>query len=408
MPQRTLNRLTNKFVEGKREAGMYADGGSLYLRVAEGGSKQWVFRYAVNGRLRDMGLGGVAPRGFTLAQAREKAREARLLRLEGIDPIAHKQTRKAALEAADAKAKTFRECAEDFIRDNEKEWTNLAHRQQWLSTLANYVYPILGNLPVAAIDTPLVLKVIKPLWADKTETASRVRGRIEAILGWATVHHYRSGDNPARWQGLLEHALPAKSKVAPTQHHVALPYTETATFMAKLRQDTSVAARCLEFIVLTGARLAEATGAMWSEIEERTWTVPANRMKGGREHKVPLSNAAMAVLEAMRAIRMSDFVFPGMRAGQPVGARTIQDLVKLLGGEITVHGFRSCFRDWAAERTNFPREVAEMALAHTIPSAVEAAYRRGDLFEKRARLMAAWADYCTKPAATGKVVALRG
>src|SRR5262249_48870909 len=404
MPQRTLNRLTNKFVETRREPGMYADGGSLYLRVADGGSKQWVFRYTVNGRLRDMGLGPTHT--LSLAQARERAREQRLLRLDGIDPIAHKHAQRAALQAADAKAMTFRQCAEGFIRDNEKEWTNAAHGKQWTSTLATYVYPVLGDLPVAAIDTPLVLKVVKPLWGDKTETASRVRGRIEAILGWATVHHYRSGDNPARWQGLLEHALPAKSKVAPTQHHVALPYTEIATFMAKLRQDTSVAARCLEFIVLTGARLAEATGAMWSEIEERTWTVPANRMKGGREHKVPLSNAAMAVLEAMP--RMSDFVFPGMRDGRPVGARTIQDLVRQLGaGEITTHGFRSSFRDWAAERTTFAREVAEMALAHAIPDAVEAAYRRGDLFDKRRKLMDAWAAHCAKVETdAGKVVAL--
>src|SRR6516165_7892367 len=405
MPQRTLNRLTNKFVEGKREAGMYADGGSLYLRVAEGGSKQWVFRYAANGRLRDMGLGAVAPRGFTLAQAREKAREARLLRLEGIDPIAHRHTQRATLQAADAKAMTFRQCAEGFIADNEKEWKNAAHHRQWTSTLATYVYPVLGNLPVAAIDTPLVLRVIKPLWADKTETASRIRGRIEAVLGWATVHHYRSGDNPARWQGLLEHALPAKAKVAKTEHHAALPDAELAPFMAKLRQDTGAAARCLEFIILTGARLTEATGAMWDEIDNRTWVVPASRMKGGREHRVPLSDAAMAMLEAMP--RMNDFVFPGMRAGQPVGPRTIQGLVKELGGDITVHGFRSSFRDWAAEQTSYPNHVVEMALAHAISNAVEAAYRRGDLFDKRARLMQQWADYCANPQAGGKVVALR-
>jgi len=254
-----------------------------------------------------------------------------------------------------------------------------------------------------------VLQVIKPLWNDKTETASRVRGRIESVLGWATVHHYRSGDNPARWQGLLEHALPAKAKIAKTEHHAALPYAEVAGFMAKLKQDTSAAARCLEFIVLTGARLAEATGATWQEIdfEARTWTVPPNRMKGGREHRVPLSDAARTVIEAMRAIRMSDYVFPGMRQGQPVGSRTVQDMVKHLGGAITVHGFRSCFRDWAAERTSFPREVAEMALAHAIPNAVEAAYRRGDLFEKRRRLMDSWAEFCAKPQAGGKVVAIR-
>jgi integrase len=403
---RMLNRLTAMKVAKAKRPGLLSDGGGLYLRIAPGGSKQFIFRYAVNGRLRDMGIGPTHT--VDLAMAREKALEARRLRLEGIDPIAHRRARVAALQAADAKAMTFRQCAEGFIRDNEKEWRSARHRQQWTSTLAKYVYPELGELPVAAIDTPLVLRVVKPLWADKTVTAARVRGRIEAILGWATVHHYRSGDNPARWQGLLEHALPAQAKIAKTEHHAALPYTEVAPFMAKLQQDTSAAAKCLQFIVLTAARLVEATGATWAEIdfEARTWTVPATRMKGGREHRVPLSDAAMAVLEAMRAVRMSNFVFPGLLDGRPVGMRTVQDLVKI-GGEITVHGLRSSFRDWAAERTSFPREVCEMALAHAIPDAVEAAYRRGDLFEKRRKLMDAWAAYCAKVEMdAGKVVAL--
>jgi integrase len=405
---RTLNRLTAMRVAKAKKAGLLCDGGGLYLRVAPGGSKQFIFRYAINGRLREMGLGPTHT--LSLEQARERARDARLLRLDGLDPIEAKRARVAALRAADAKAMTFRQCAEGFIKDNEKEWKNAAHHRQWTSTLSTYVYPVLGNLPVAAIDTPLVLKVVKPLWGRVPETASRVRGRIEAVLGWATVHHYRTGDNPARWQGLLEHALPARSKVAKTKHHAALPYAEIALFMAKLRQDTSAAARCLEFIVLTGARLAEATGAMWSEIdfEARIWTIPASRMKGEREHRVPLSDAAMAVLEAMRVVRMSDFVFPGMREGRSVGSRTIQDLVKQIAGdEVTTHGFRSSFRDWAAERTNFPNEVVEMALAHSIPSAVEKAYRRGDLFDKRRKLMDAWAAYCAKVEMdAGKVVAL--
>jgi integrase len=400
-----LNRLTAMKVAKARKPGLLSDGGGLYLRIAPGGSKQFIFRYAVNGRLRDMGIGPTHT--VDLAMAREKALEARRLRLEGIDPIAHKRARVAALQAADAKAMTFKQCAEGFIRDNEKEWKNSAHRQQWTSTLAKYVYPELGELPVAAIDTPLVLKVVKPLWTDKTVTGARVRGRIEAILGWATVHRYRSGDNPARWQGLLEHALPAQSKIAKTEHHAALPYTEVAPFMVKLRQEASPAAKCLQFIVLTAARLVEATEATWAEIdfEGRTWTVPAARMKAGKEHRVPLSDAAIMVLEAMRAVRMSDFVFPGLRDGRPVGTRTVQDLVKRHNGEITVHGFRSSFRDWAAERTNFPREVAEKALAHAVADATERAYQRGDFFEKRRRLMDGWADYCAKPAAaSGKVL----
>jgi integrase len=252
-----------------------------------------------------------------------------------------------------------------------------------------------------------VLRVVKALWGRVPETASRVRGRIEAVLGWATVHHYRSGDNPARWQGLLEHALPARVR---NRHHAALPYVEIGTFMRNLRQNNSVAARCLEMLVLTGTRLKEATNATWAEIDpaNRMWTIPANRMKGGREHRVPLSDDAVAVLKSMQEIRHSDYIFPGMHEGRPVGARTIADIVKELAGrEITIHGFRSTFRDWASERTNFPREVAEMALAHTIPSAVEAAYRRGDLFEKRRRLMDSWAAYCSTPAAKGEVVPIR-
>jgi integrase-like protein/Arm domain-containing DNA-binding protein len=250
---RSLNRLTSLKVARTKTPGIYADGGSLYLRIAEGGSKQWIFRYVVNGRLRDMGLGPVHT--LTLAEARERAREARKLRLDGIDPIEHKRALRAAAAAEAAKAMTFKECAEGFIRDNEAEWTNSKHRKQWENTLSAYVYPQLGSLSVAAIDTPLVLKVIKPLWERAPETASRVRGRIENVLGWATVHHYRTGDNPARWKGHLEHALPARSKVAKVEHHAALPYGDIAGFMAKLRQNTAVGARAVEFIVLTAARL---------------------------------------------------------------------------------------------------------------------------------------------------------
>jgi integrase len=406
---RTLNRLSNLKVARAKQAGMYADGGGLYLRVAEGGSKQWIFRYVANGRLRDMGVGPCHT--LTLAEARERATEARKLRLEGIDPIEHKKARRAAVAAAEAKAMTFKQCTEGFIRDNEAKWSNSKHRREWKSTLERYVYPELGSLSVAAIDTPLVLNVIKPLWERAPETASRVRGRIENVLGWATVHHYRTGDNPARWKGHLEHALPARSKVAKVKHHAALPYTEAGSFIAKVRKDDRVGACCLEFIALTVARVSEANVASWNEIDfaERVWTVPADRMKGREEHRVPLSNAALGVLKAMHVVRHSDFIFPGMREGRPIGANTVLRIAKETAGvDITTHGLRSTFRDWAAERTNFPREVAEKALAHAIPSAVEAAYRRGDLFEKRRRLMEAWAEYCAKPTSSGEVVTLRG
>jgi integrase len=332
------------------------------------------------------------------------------LRLDNIDPIAYKRQQRSAAIVAAAKAMSFRQCAEGFIRDNEAEWTHPKHRQAWETTLTKYVFPKLGELPVAVIDTPLVLEVIKPLWARIPETASRVRGRIEAVLGWATVHHYRSGDNPARWQNHLEQALPSRAKVAKIEHHAALPYAQAAEFMGKLRRDTSIMARCLEFITLTAARLSEAAGTTWKEIdfEARTWTIPAKRMKAGKEHKVPLSTAAIALLKEMLAIRQSDYVFPGYKHGRPLGHNGLWNVAKRAGGaDITVHGLRSTFRDWAAERTNFPNEVVEMALAHAIPSAVEKAYRRGDLFEKRRRLMDAWAEFCAKPAAGGKIVALR-
>jgi integrase len=407
---RTLNRLSTFKVEKSKQPGMYADGGGLYLRVAEGGSKQWIFRYVANGRLRDMGIGPCHT--LSLAEARERATEARKLRLDGIDPIEHKRTQRAARQAAAEGAKTFKQCVEGFIKDNEAEWSNPKHRKQWETTLSTYVYPTLGSLPVATIDTPLVLKVVKPLWERVPETASRVRGRIESVLGWATVHHYRTGDNPARWKGLLEHALPARLKVAKVKHHAALPYAETPSFMVKVRQDDRIAARCLEFIALTATRVSETINATWSgkeiDLEARVWTIPADRMKADKDHKVPLSDAAVAILKNMLAIQHSDYVFPGKRAGRSVGANTVLRVAKETAGvDITTHGLRSTFRDWAAECTSFPKEVAEMALAHAIPNAVEAAYRRGDLFAKRAALMQQWADYCGGKTAEGdKVVSI--
>jgi integrase len=399
---RPLHRLTARRVETAKAPGMYADGGSLYMRIAPGGSKQWVFRYVRGGRLRDMHIGPVHT--FSLAEARERATEARKLLVDGIDPLAAKRTRIAAIKAADAKAMTFKQCVDGFIRDNESSWTNPKHRREWQASLLKYTYPVLGSLPVAAIDTPLVLRVLKPIWGTVPETASRVRGRIENVLGWATVHHYRSGDNPARWNGLLEHALPS---VAKGDHHAALPYPELPAFMTKLRQQTGVPAKCLEFVVLTAARLGEAQKATWGEIDldSGVWTIPGKRMKAGKEHRVPLSPTAIAVLGEMRGIRQSDYVFPGTRPGVPTGMTMPWRLAnEIAGKKVSVHGFRSSFRDWAAERTNFPREVAEMALAHAIPNAVEAAYRRGDLFEKRRRLMDAWADYCGKQNGSGAVV----
>jgi integrase len=405
---RTLHRLSAVKVEKLRRQGLHADGGGLYLRIT-GGSRTWIYRYKTAGKLRDMGLGPTHT--LSLREARETAAEQRKLRLQGVDPIERRRATRAAQRVADATAITFKDCGEAYIAAHEDGWHNAKHRQQWRNSLAQHVYPVLGGLPVSVIDTGLVMRVVEPLWKAAPETASRVRGRIENILDWARVRGYRVGENPARWRGHLDHLLPKISKVHKVEHHPALPYTEIGAFMAKLRQETSIAARALEFLILTAARLGEVRGATWGEIDlrNRVWIVPAGRMKAGKEHRVPLSDAAVAVLGRMHNVRSGDFVFFGSRSGQPLGPNALLVLAKELWGPgINVHGFRSSFRDWAAERTNFPREVAEMALAHAIPDAVEAAYRRGDLFDKRRKLMDAWATYCAKVEADSKVVAIRG
>lgn len=388
---RTLNRLSTLKVTRAKRPGMHADGGCLYLRVATGGSRQWIFRYTAGGRLRDMGLGSVST--FSLSEARERARDARKLLADGIDPISAKRARSTALLAADAKAMTFAQCATAYIASHEAGWSNALHRSQWTNTLTQHVHPVIGPLPVAAIDTALVMRTLEPIWTKIPETAARVRGRIEAILDWARVSGFRAGENPARWRGHLDHLLPAKSRVQKIEHHAALAYTQVGEFMAKLRKRTGVSARVLELLTLTAGRLGEVRGATWPEIDlaAKVWVVPGGRMKSGKEHRVPLSPPAVAVLHEMAAIRESDHVFPGVRG--PIGGSAPLMLMKELTGT-TVHGLRSTFRDWAAERTNFPREVAELALAHAVGSDVERAYQRGDLFEKRRALMGAWAQYC--------------
>ena len=390
---RTLNRLSPLRVQKLKRKGLHADGGGLYLRVTDGGTKSWMFRYGEGGKLRDMGLGPVHT--ISLPRARELARECRELRLQGIDPIAHRRVSLAARRASDAKATTFRQCADAFIASHESGWRNASHRSQWVNTLAQHAHPTLGGLSVADIDTALVMKTIEPIWKTIPETASRVRGRIEAILDWAKVSGYRMGENPARWRGHLDHLLPARAKVARIRHHAALPYAEIGAFMATLRQNGSVGASALEFTILTAARTGEALGATWDEFDAKVWTIPAERMKGGREHRIPLSDAALALLRQMRGVRTNDFVFPGRRGR--LTHKTMQLVLRRMGHGGTVHGFRSTFRDWAAEQTAFPAELAEMALAHSVGSAVEAAYRRSDLFDKRCKLMAAWAAFCAKP-----------
>jgi integrase len=394
--------LTARQVETIRKPGLFGDGGGLYLRVTATGGKFWVYRYMLDGRRRDMGLGSVEL--FSLAEARRRAIEARRLRADGIDPIDARQTNRQVKVVATAKAMTFRACADRYIEAHKAGWRSPKHAAQWPVSLATYAYPVIGELPVPAIDTGLVMKVIEPIWTAKPETASRIRGRIESVLDWATAHGHRQGENPARWRGHLENLLPKKTKVRRVEHHSALPYSEIAAFMIALRQQQGVAARAFEFAILTAARSGEVIGARWDEInlDERLWTVPGKRMKSGREHRVPLAESAIAVLEQMAAIRSSPYVFPGQGAGQPLGTTGLLFQINRLGrAGLTVHGFRSTFSDWCAEQTNFTSEVREMALAHAVGDKVEAAYRRGDLFDKRRQLAEAWGRYCSRTEATG-------
>jgi integrase len=406
----TIGRLSAIKVAKLKEPGYFADGGNLYFRVAPSGARGWIFRFALGGRTRDMGLG--AYREISLATARDLAEKFRALVKEGVDPIERRRADRAAQRVASAKNLTFDECARAYIEDHEAGWRNAKHRAQWSSTLKKYASPVFGKLPVAAIDAGLVMRVLKPIWSKKTETAGRLRGRIESVLDWARVHGYRSGENPARWKGNLDHLLPAKSKVRPVQHHAALPYPELGAFMADLRECPDGAARALEFTILTAARTNETIGATRAEIDarEKAWNVPGARMKGRRDHRVPLSKRALGILNVNGgAGAKGDFLFEGRKPDRPLSNMAMLKLLERMGrDDITVHGFRSTFRDWAAERTNFPNEVVEMALAHAVDDKTEAAYRRGDLFEKRRRLMEAWAEYCAiDTAASGRVVALR-
>ena len=394
---RRLHKLTDRQVRATKEPGHYADGGGLYLQVSEAGTKSWVFRFTKLGKAREMGLGPASM--VTLAEARDKAQECRKAILDGRDPIEERKAQRVQERAQVVKTMTFKECAQAYIAAHRAGWKNAKHADQWANTLEAYAYREFGSLNVAHIDTGLVLKVLEPIWSTKTETASRVRGRIESVLDWATVRGYRLGDNPARWRGHLDKLLPKPSKVAKTENHPALPYTQIANFMKSLRAEPGISARALEFIILTAARTSEAINADWSEIDfdAKTWVVPAERMKSGREHRVPLSPRAVKVLRQMHELQTEGYVFPGGKEGKPLSNMACLQLLERMGrSDITVHGFRSTFRDWAAEQTNFPREVAEMALAHTIKDAVEAAYRRGDLYEKRVKLMSAWADYCDR------------
>ncbi|MDO9267652.1 MAG: tyrosine-type recombinase/integrase [Methylobacter sp.] len=391
--------LTVKTVEHKKEPGYYADGNNLYLRVTNNLTKSWAFIYKRNGKRTEIGLGSVDD--ITLDDARngkegkDGAYQLNALLKSGVDPLFEKQRQSNEDKAQRAKFMTFSQCADAYINAHRAGWKNPKHIQQWQNTLSQYAFPVFGDLDVKAIDTGLVIKCLEPIWLTKNETAGRVRGRIESILDWATVHEYRNGVNPARWRGHLDKLLAKPSKVQKTEHHKALPYTEINGFIGQLHQHDGIASKCLEFTILTAARTGEAIGATWGEIDlnAKTWTIPAVRMKAEREHRVSLSSHAITILTEMAAIRTNDYVFPSNKKGLSNMAM-LAVLKRMDISDITVHGFRSTFRDWSAESTAYPGEVVEMALAHAIKNLTEAAYRRGDLLEKRSRLMEDWARYC--------------
>ena len=403
MPRQS-NKLTARKVATIKNPGFHSDGGGLYLQVAPGGGRSWVFRFQRHGRARWMGLGSTDL--VSLQDARQKALDARKLLLDGKDPI---DLRKATRQA-EAGALTFREAAVRYIESHKAGWRNAKHAAQWTSTLERYVFPIFGDQSVGLIDTGMVLQALEPIWTAKPETASRVRGRIEAVLDWSKARGYRNDENPARWRGHLQNLLPRVERLKQVRHHPSLPFGEIGSFMGDLRGAGGVAARALEFAILTAGRTGEVIGGTWREVDLRNkvWTIPAERMKSRREHRIPLSDQAATILETMAEEHGKDgFLFPGSRKERPLSNMAMLAVLKRMNRqELTTHGFRSTFRDWAAERTAYPRDVCEMALAHMVRDKVEASYRRGDLFEKRRHLMTDWGQFCDTPKSGGKVLAM--
>lgn len=417
-------------VEHETKPGRYCDGGGLYLEVKAGGTKVWLLRYKHAGKPKTIGLGPFSGTN-SLATARKRAAALRGLLENGIDPQAQREAERHHQLMEEARALTFKQCAETYISIHQPSWKNPKHRQQWRNTLVTYVYPIIGDLPVGKVDEPLVLKVLHQtvppilrqdgsvakvgglLWAARPDTAGRVRGRIELVLDWAKAHKYRDGENPARWRGNLNYALPKRAKRS-RRHHPALPYEQVPNFMARLRLQDGVSALALEFLIYNAPRTMEVLAGKWPEIDEQEvlWTIPEERMKAGVEHRIPLSGPALSVLERAKKLRrLGDYIFPGRKPSKPLSLSALLELVKPMGftdkkgRRITVHGFRSTFRDWVAECTSFPAEVAEMALGHVIDNDVEAAYRRGELLKKRRALMDAWGAYCNGKS-TANVVTL--
>ena len=404
-----MGKLTDTAIRGDMKPGKYGDGDGLWLLVSPTRAKSWVFRYKIEGRERSMGLGPYP--ALTLSKARTEAQRHCRARAEGKDPLRLREEERAQARLDAAQSKTFKEAAKECIGSRQSRWKNAKHAAQWESTLETYVYPVIGDLPVGYVDRGYVLEVLEQpvpavaaadgrevyragkLWEARPDTAMRVRGRVEIVLDWATFRDYRRGDNPARWQGNLAFAL---EKVNKATHHAALPYEQIAAFVKSLRERDGMAALALEFLILTAARTNEVLGATWAELDDEltVWTVPAERMKAKREHRVPVSPAAREVLAKAQKAKRGDYVFPAYSAKRPMSNMALlATLRRMARTDITVHGFRAAFRTWAAEKTTVPHEVAEMAIAHTVSDAVVAAYKRTDLFDRRRALMEAWADY---------------
>jgi len=394
-----MKKLTAIQVARITKPGRYAVGDNCYLQITGENGRSWIFRYERDGRARHVGLGPVAL--VSLAEARAKALAYRKLLLDGGDPLTSKRQAQQARLLATVATQTFRQCGDAYVAAHEAGWRNPQSCAQWRQSLSAFVYPVIGELSVAAIDTGLILRVLEPIWTSKPETASRTRGRIESILDWAKARGFRTGENPARWRGHLDHLLPARSRLRRVEHFAALPYAEIGAFMEKLRQQPELGARALELLILTACRSGEILGARWSEIDlaASTWTLPAARTKANRSHRVPLSRRAIDLLTALP--RTGDTIF-----GRP-SPQLLLRVLQRMKVDATPHGFRSSFRDWCAETTAYPTEVCEQALAHAIPNAVEAAYRRGDLFEKRRRLMTEWSAYLDRPTIAGEIIPLR-
>jgi integrase len=394
-------------VKGLTAPGLHAVGtvNGLYLRIKESGTRQWMLRTMIGGKRSDIGLGGYP--SFTLAQAHAKAQTLKEQIQNGINPIAQRQQRRSTIEWS------FDRCAEEYIKLHRSGWKNEKHAAQWETTLATYASPLIGSKHVRDVTVGDVLAIIEPHWTSKNETMVRTRNRIELVLGWAASRGYRDKQNPAQWRGNLQHALPKPSKVNNRQHHAALPYREVHQFMQRLAQVDGMSAKALQWVILTACRSGEARGATWDEIDLQAglWTIPASRMKAGREHRIPLSAQALELLEALPRFEQvegkPDYIFTG-RTGGELSDMSLTALIRRLKVDATAHGFRSTFADWSAEQTTYPVELREMALAHTLGDKTREAYQRGDMMERRRAMMGDWATYLTTPTTSASVIKLRG